>query len=63
VSKFVSQVVDAIKRLIPDTCPHCKTNLSLRPALAKELLEMGQRLEATVPAPEYTSRSQQEDGG
>jgi hypothetical protein len=52
VMKFVSQVVDAIKRHIPDTCPHCKTNLNLRPTLAGELMAMSKKLESSLPPAE-----------
>lgn len=48
---FVSSLVAVIKRLIPDSCPHCKTNLNLKPAIAAELLTMSGRFTAPAALP------------
>lgn len=52
VTQFVSQVANVIKRLIPECCPHCKTNLGLRPVLGSTLIEMSEKLKQQLPAPE-----------
>ena len=49
MTEFVRQIISATKKTIPDTCPHCKTNLGLRPALAAELKAMSARLISTLP--------------
>jgi hypothetical protein len=48
IDAFVSALVAVIKRLIPDTCPHCKTNLNLKPAIAAELVTLSGRFTASV---------------
>jgi len=52
VMQFVGQVVAAIKRRIPDTCPHCKTNLELKPALAAELKTLSMKMREQLPPAE-----------
>ena len=59
--EFVRQVISAVKKSIPETCPHCKTNLELRPALAATLKEMSARLVATLPEPEIVPIPPAED--
>ena len=50
IDSFVSALVAMLKRLIPDTCPHCKTNLNLKPAVAAELMTMSGRFTAAPEA-------------
>jgi len=40
----VSEVLEAIRANVPDFCPHCKTSLDIAPAIARELLDMSERL-------------------
>jgi len=44
IGGLVSMLVGLLRRLIPDACPHCKTNLALKPVIARELVAMSARL-------------------
>jgi hypothetical protein len=41
---LLSELISLIKRSLPETCPHCKTNLSLRASLAQQIIELSERL-------------------
>jgi len=46
----ISEMIALVKRYLPDNCPHCKTNLQLRGTLAKQLVELSERLEKPAQA-------------
>jgi hypothetical protein len=52
LTQFVKQFSAVLKKTIPDTCPHCHTNLALRPKLAEELKAMSARLVDSLPPSE-----------
>lgn len=56
VREFVTQIVRALKRALPDTCPHCKTNLSLRGPIVAELKSLSEKLMSGLPEPELVPR-------
>lgn len=62
VNQFVGKVVAAIKRLVPEHCPACKTNLNIRPALAGELLAMSAKMEQQLPPVELIPTPAKEGG-
>lgn len=46
----VDEVLKAIQANVPEFCPHCRTNLNVTPAIAKELLAMSATLTGKVEA-------------
>lgn len=42
--QIATEIVKAARRAIPDTCPHCKTNLGLSEKFATELRHMSSKL-------------------
>lgn len=46
----VEEVLKAIQANVPEFCPHCRTNLNVTPAIAKELLAMSATLTGKVEA-------------
>jgi AcrR family transcriptional regulator len=44
LESVVTEVLDAIRKNVPDFCPHCRTALDIAPAVAKDLMDMSERL-------------------
>ena len=44
IDLLVGQFIDAVRKRIPDVCPHCKVNLNLTNEIAKELDGLSSRL-------------------
>lgn len=44
---LVSQFVSIVQQAVPDTCPHCKTNLGLQGKIASELQALSERMMKT----------------
>lgn len=55
INTFVNQVVSLLRRMIPDRCPHCKTNLDLMPRIGAQLQELSRALVATLPPSEIVA--------
>ena len=41
---LVTNFVSIIQQAVPDTCPHCKTNLGLQSKVASELMALSERM-------------------
>lgn len=41
---MLGELIALIKQKLPESCPHCKTNLSLRQSLAQDIIELSERL-------------------
>lgn len=46
---FVKQVVEVLRRMLPESCPHCKTRLDLRPKIAAELRDLSRKMTEHLP--------------
>jgi hypothetical protein len=41
---LVTQFVSIVQQAVPDTCPHCKTNLGLQAKVVSELMALSERM-------------------
>lgn len=55
---LVTQFVSIVQQAVPDTCPHCKTNLGLQAKVVSELMALSERMMKTGGVSESSSRTQ-----
>lgn len=60
---FVQQIIEVLRRLVPKVCPHCKTDLELRPKIASELRALSLRMNEQLPASEIVPTPATPHGG
>lgn len=48
---LVTQFVSIVQQAVPDTCPHCKTNLGLQAKVVSELMALSERMIKTGSQP------------
>lgn len=44
VHEIAGRIITVIRKIAPDVCPHCKTNLNISPRLAEELLALSGKI-------------------
>jgi hypothetical protein len=63
IERMVSGFLDVLHRAIPDFCPGCKTDLRLKPELARVLLSESQKLTGAAAALAADSLAKPQEGG
>lgn len=43
VTRALNDIADVVNKRVPDACPHCKTNLNLKPNIVEDLKELSKR--------------------
>lgn len=48
IQQLTSEVINVIRRRVPDTCPHCKTLLNITPEIAKDMQQVCSKFETAL---------------
>ena len=47
IDALVAALAEILRKRVPDSCPHCKTRLDIKPELAREMTALSNRLVGT----------------